>query len=85
MAEELRVEAQREHAQHEMMSAAKRARHAAAGGDVDMGTMLDLFKMFANKGLEAYVAVRTARRGRADKQGDERLKVARRDASMRGL
>ncbi|KAJ6593057.1 hypothetical protein B0H19DRAFT_12044 [Mycena capillaripes] len=86
MAEELRVEAHRELSHRAMMSAAKRARHAAAGGEVDMGTMMRLFQMFANKGLEAYVAVRVARTGRADKEGDERLKLVRSAASnMRGL
>ncbi|KAJ7657232.1 hypothetical protein DFH06DRAFT_1473223 [Mycena polygramma] len=83
MAEELRVEAHRELSQHAMMGAAKRARRTAPGGEVDMDTMMDLFKMFANNMQDAYVAVRTQRRGGADPRGDERLKKARFVASMR--
>ncbi|KAJ6480531.1 hypothetical protein C8R47DRAFT_1197987 [Mycena vitilis] len=82
MAEELRVEAHRQLSQHAMMGAAKRARRTAPGGEVDMDTMMDMFKMFANNMLDAYVAVRTERRGRADPRGDERLKKARFVASL---
>ncbi|KAJ6480549.1 hypothetical protein C8R47DRAFT_1074290 [Mycena vitilis] len=83
MAEELRVAAHRKRAAHEMMSAAKRARRAAPDGEVDMGTIMELFGMFAGKTTDAYVAVRTARHGVGDRQGDERLKMARQAAAMR--
>ncbi|KAJ7513301.1 hypothetical protein B0H11DRAFT_1843736 [Mycena galericulata] len=85
LAEELRVEAHRKLSHHAMMTTAKLARRRAPGGQVDMNTMLDMFKLFANKSLDAYAAVRTARRGGADKKGDERLKMARHVASMRDL
>ncbi|KAF8194479.1 hypothetical protein K438DRAFT_1969092 [Mycena galopus ATCC 62051] len=85
MAEELRVDAYRKKAQNEMMSATKRAKRAAPGGNVDFGTLMELFKNFAKKGQDVYVAVRTVRWGNLDRAGDQRLKSARQAESMRGL
>ncbi|KAF8172220.1 hypothetical protein K438DRAFT_1981669 [Mycena galopus ATCC 62051] len=85
MAEELRVQAYRHQSNREMMTAAKRVRHAAPGGEVGLDVMMNFMEMFADKWLEAYVAVRTARHGRSDRRGDERLKLARQAASMRDL
>ncbi|KAF7377089.1 hypothetical protein MSAN_00127500 [Mycena sanguinolenta] len=84
MAEELRVDAYRKKAQHELMSASKRAKRTAPGGNVDFGTLMELYKNFTNKAQDGYVAVRIARRGKLDRAGDQRLKSARQAASMRG-
>ncbi|KAJ6535709.1 hypothetical protein B0H19DRAFT_1080164 [Mycena capillaripes] len=85
LAEELRVDAYRARVHPAMMTAAKRARRRAeaAGGEVDMATMMRMLDMSADASRGAYVAVRSARRGRADRVGDERLETARQVAAMR--
>jgi hypothetical protein len=83
LAEELRVEAYRK-LSHGKITAAKRMRHQC-GGDVGLDNMMKMFHIFGQNYLAAYVAVRKARLGRADPEGDERLKRARQASSFRGL
>ncbi|KAJ7486765.1 hypothetical protein FB451DRAFT_1168164 [Mycena latifolia] len=82
LAEELRVDAHRARSHAEMMTAAKRMRHKC-GADVGVDNLVKMMRVFAANYLAAYVAVRRARLGRADKPGEKRLKMARHMASFR--
>ncbi|KAJ7176246.1 hypothetical protein C8R43DRAFT_975282 [Mycena crocata] len=82
LAEELRVVAYRAMSHKDMMTAAKRMRHAC-GGDVDMENFGKMIELFGENYMAAYPAVRKARLGRTDERGDERLKMARYYSSMR--
>ncbi|KAJ7733681.1 hypothetical protein B0H16DRAFT_1732234 [Mycena metata] len=81
LAEELRVAAHRSRSHKKMMTLAKRAR-GRCGGDVDMDTFSEMIEVFGKNYLDAYVVVRRERLGRADPEGDERLKMARFVASF---
>ncbi|KAJ7488055.1 hypothetical protein FB451DRAFT_1226325 [Mycena latifolia] len=81
LAEELRVVEYRGHSHQKMMNTAKRMRRAA-GGDVGLDGMMELFEMFGKIYDVSYIEVRKARLGRTDERGDERLKMARFGASM---
>lgn len=55
-------------------------------GEMDvMAQMMEAMNMFGDGRFGAYVAVRKARRGRADPPGDERLKQMRFHQSFEGL
>ncbi|KAJ7636189.1 hypothetical protein FB45DRAFT_1055678 [Roridomyces roridus] len=82
IAEELRVDVIRAASRHETMNTMKKLKRK---GDVGMDAMFGMLKSIAGGTASAYDTVRAQRLGYTDKEGDERLRDARKAISMRQL